>query len=216
MWSTGSSRSPARPVAAPASKANWPTRPNCPTTLTVGDAWVIDGDIWVWTETDTWFNAGPYVGPQGRRAIQGEPGATGATGARASRASRACRVSRAPPAAPGPPGPQGIQGNPGTSVRIVGEVATVGALPAAARSRSATATSSPPTATCTRRPAPSGWTSARSSAPKARPGHRQHRGHRAARDPRRPRDPGRPPATTGHRPGPPARRATPVSPAGRC
>ena len=31
----------------------------------VGDAWVIDGDIWVWTETDTWFNAGPYVGPAG-------------------------------------------------------------------------------------------------------------------------------------------------------
>ena len=92
-----------------------------PTGNAVGDGWLIDGDLWVWTEVG-WVNSGQIQGPQGETGAtgptgpqgiqgeQGEPGATGATGATGS---------------------QGIQGNPGTSVRIVGEVATVGALPAA-------------------------------------------------------------------------------------
>jgi hypothetical protein len=92
-----------------------------PTGNAPGDGWLIDGDLWVWTDVG-WVNSGQIQGPQGETGAtgptgpqgvqgeQGEPGATGATGAT---------------------GPQGIQGDPGTSVRIVGEVATVGALPAA-------------------------------------------------------------------------------------
>ncbi|HLS01351.1 MAG TPA: hypothetical protein VK054_05120, partial [Beutenbergiaceae bacterium] len=36
-----------------------------PTPGSVGDGWMIDGDVWVWTAEGEWINAGPIRGPQG-------------------------------------------------------------------------------------------------------------------------------------------------------
>ena len=89
----------------------------------VGDAWMIDGDLWVWTETDTWFNAGPYVGPQGEPGVQGEPGTCqGVQGVQGSKASKACRASPGVTGATGATGaarhPRATRGRrPGSSAR---------------------------------------------------------------------------------------------------
>lgn len=65
-----------------------------PATGAPGDAWLIDGDLWVWTEVAgvlTWVNVGSF--PQGE---QGEPGPPGPAGADST--------------VPGPPGPTGPTG----------------------------------------------------------------------------------------------------------
>ena len=58
-----------------------------PTTGTTGDAYLVGGDLFVWTGT-AWTNAGPVQGPKGDKGDKGDTGATG---------------------------PQGIQGVPGTA-----------------------------------------------------------------------------------------------------
>jgi hypothetical protein len=49
---------------------------NLPPTGEPGQAYIIDGDLWVWAETD-WLNTGQIQGPQG---IQGVPGVQGEIG----------------------------------------------------------------------------------------------------------------------------------------
>ena len=41
-----------------------------------GDAYVIDGELWVWTGSE-WVNIGAFVGPQGVQGVQGESGENG-------------------------------------------------------------------------------------------------------------------------------------------
>ena len=59
---------------------------------TLNDAYIIDGDLYVWDGTD-WQNVGSVQGPTGLQGPQGDTGATGPTG---------------------PTGPTGAQGNQGT------------------------------------------------------------------------------------------------------
>jgi hypothetical protein len=68
-----------------------------PPSAEVGDGYLIDGDLWVWTGID-WDNVGNIRGPQGERGPDGLPGAMGDTG---------------PPGETGPPGPPGEQGQRG-------------------------------------------------------------------------------------------------------
>jgi hypothetical protein len=60
-----------------------------------GDAYAIDGDLYVWNGAE-WVNTGPIQGPPGE---QGEPGPPGPEGPAST--------------VPGPPGPQGEQGQKG-------------------------------------------------------------------------------------------------------
>lgn len=62
-----------------------------------GDAWMISGNLWVWTGSD-WENVGPIQGPKG------DPGADGAQGPRGEKGVDG---------APGDQGPQGVQGPKG-------------------------------------------------------------------------------------------------------
>ena len=92
------------PVAGPqgqpgtAIKGNLDDVADLPATGQPGDAWLIDGDLWVWTEGPggelEWVNVGSF--PQGE---QGEPGPQGPPGADST--------------VPGPQGPQGVQGPTG-------------------------------------------------------------------------------------------------------
>lgn len=45
-----------------------------PTNATVGDGYLIDGDLWTYTDSGQWINAGRIQGPQGIQGIQGPTG----------------------------------------------------------------------------------------------------------------------------------------------
>lgn len=52
-----------------------------PGTGAPGQAWMVDGDMWVWsTLTDSWDNQGPIRGPEGPAGPAGPAGSTGAQG----------------------------------------------------------------------------------------------------------------------------------------
>lgn len=70
-----------------------------PETGAQGDAWMISGNLWVWTGSD-WENVGAIQGPKG------DPGSEGAQGPRGER---------------GADGAQGVQGDPG----VAGSSATI-------------------------------------------------------------------------------------------
>lgn len=40
----------------------------------VGNAYILDNDIWVWTSGEYWQDLGQFVGPQGARGPKGDPG----------------------------------------------------------------------------------------------------------------------------------------------
>ena len=66
---------------------------------TVGDGWLIDGELWTWTGEGEWVNLGPVGGPPGPAGPEGPAGPAGADST-----------------VPGPAGPQGEigpQGEPG-------------------------------------------------------------------------------------------------------
>ena len=87
-------------------------------TGSVGDAYIVNTDIWIWSQTSLdWVNVGPIVGSQGDTGatgpqgetglvgptgLQGETGLTGYTGA-----------TGADSFVPGPTGPTGLQGETG-------------------------------------------------------------------------------------------------------
>jgi hypothetical protein len=114
-----------------------------------GDGYLIDGELWVWTG-DAWTNAGSISGPPGPPGAPGEdgapgesvvgpPGPAGPTGADSTvpgpqgvQGIQGTTGAQGPQGVAGPAGPAGTtgpQGNPGVSTKIVGEVATVAALP---------------------------------------------------------------------------------------
>jgi hypothetical protein len=45
-----------------------------PETGEPGDAWLIDGDLYVWSESDEWIDVGDIQGPQGEPGEKGDPG----------------------------------------------------------------------------------------------------------------------------------------------
>lgn len=68
----------------------------------IGDAYLIDGDLYVWSATNAaWGNVGRLQGEQGPKGEKGDKGDTGATG------------PQGPAGATGPTGPSGPQGEKG-------------------------------------------------------------------------------------------------------
>ena len=76
---------------------------------TLGDGYLIDGDLWAWTGTE-WTNAGPIQGPAGS---QGPPGPAGATGAQGVPGAAGTQGLQGVPGDQGVPGPPGLPGIPG-------------------------------------------------------------------------------------------------------
>lgn len=85
---------------------------------TVGDAYLIDGDLWVWTEEESWENVGPIQGPQGEQGPAGADGAQGPQGEKGDKGDQ------------GDEGPQGPAGSDATvtssAVLAAGAVMTTG------------------------------------------------------------------------------------------
>lgn len=85
---------------------------------TVGDAYLIDGDLYVWTEAEEWENVGPIQGPQGPQGPQGEQGPQGLQGPKGDKGDQ------------GSQGPAGANGSDATvtaeAVLGVGAVMTTG------------------------------------------------------------------------------------------
>ncbi len=101
-------------------KGSFDSADKLPQSGTVGDAYLIKGDLYVWTGT-AWKDAGGIQGPQGIAGPQGIQGPTGPQGPRGNTG----------PAGPkGDIGPQGVQGPQGTGLAIKGSVATADKLPA--------------------------------------------------------------------------------------
>ena len=92
-----------------------------PATGTTGDAYLISGDLWVWTGS-AWTNAGPVQGPQGATGPAGATGATGPQGATGTTGATGA-IGPAGPAGPvgpaGPAGPTGATGAAGTAAVTV-------------------------------------------------------------------------------------------------
>jgi len=82
-----------------------------PTSASIGDAYLIDGYLWVW-DGMRWDNVGNIQGPQGEPGTQGATGPTGATGSAGATGSTG--VS-GPTGATGIPGPTGATGVPGAT-----------------------------------------------------------------------------------------------------
>jgi hypothetical protein len=109
---------------------------NLPATGSAGDAYLINGDLYVWdATTNNWTNAGNIQGPAGATGPTGAAGTAGATGATGSTgaagptgATGATGVGTA--GATGATGPTGATGAAGTGVNILGSLPTPGNLPA--------------------------------------------------------------------------------------
>ena len=83
-----------------------PTPDDLPATGNPGDAYLITGDLYVWTGTD-WQNVGTIQGPQGP---QGEPGQDGLEGPEGPQGAQGEQGPEGPAGPQGDPGPQGEQG----------------------------------------------------------------------------------------------------------
>jgi hypothetical protein len=87
-----------------------------------GDAYLIQGDLWVWSaNTNTWNNAGHIQGPQGIQGIQGvpgSPGAIGSQGVQGIQGNQGPQGEKGPTGSAGPQGLQGIQGPQGDTGAI--------------------------------------------------------------------------------------------------
>jgi len=84
----------------------------------VGDAYLISGYLWVWSDTESdWINVGIIQGPkgdtgaQGAQGLQGEPGTPGTPGAKGDTGAQGLQ---GPKGDTGAQGAQGLQGEPGT------------------------------------------------------------------------------------------------------
>lgn len=99
-----------------------------PATANSGDSYLIAGDLWTFTETDGWVNAGHIQGPQGEPGPQGPAGAdstvpgpagpqgpTGATGPQGPQGDTGPAGAAGATGATGPQGPTGAQGPAGAT-----------------------------------------------------------------------------------------------------
>ncbi|TVQ88650.1 MAG: hypothetical protein EA393_08425 [Bacteroidetes bacterium] len=78
----------------------------------VADAYLIDGDLWVW-DGDTWINAGNIQGPVGAQGPDGPQGETGPMGPEGPMGAQGPQGIPGPQGETGPQGPQGEQGPAG-------------------------------------------------------------------------------------------------------
>lgn len=77
----------------------------------VGDAYLINGDLYVWSQTSTsWINAGSIKGPQGDTGPQGPKGDKGDIGPEGPQGEIGPKGDTGPQGEVGPQGPQGEQG----------------------------------------------------------------------------------------------------------
>jgi len=89
-----------------------------PETGDLGDGYIIDGDLYVWTGTE-WENVGQIQGPQGETGPQGPQGETGPQGPQGIQGETGPQGPQGetgpqgPQGETGPQGPQGIQGETG-------------------------------------------------------------------------------------------------------
>lgn len=81
-------------------------------TGSVGDAYMVAGDLYVWNGSD-WEDVGQIQGPQGPQGERGPQGATGATGATGPQGIQGEKGDTGATGPRGPQGPQGIQGATG-------------------------------------------------------------------------------------------------------
>lgn len=87
-----------------------------PSDATVGDAYLIDGNLYVWTAQNTWENVGNIQGPQGEtgpqgpQGIQGIQGPQGEIGPTGPQGSVGPTGAQGPQGSVGPTGPQGPDG----------------------------------------------------------------------------------------------------------
>ena len=92
-----------------------------------GDAWLIDGELYVWSENaGGWEPVGSIQGPQGPPGTPGEPGPPGTNGAPGGIGPEGPQGDPGPKGDPGIPGPEGPAG---TGVNILGSLPNTSALP---------------------------------------------------------------------------------------
>src|SRR6056297_1126505 len=77
-----------------------------------GDAWLIDGELWVWTGND-WENVGNIQGPQGPAGPEGPQGPQGDEGPQGPIGMTGPEGPQGPQGAEGPQGPIGMTGPEG-------------------------------------------------------------------------------------------------------
>lgn len=78
----------------------------------IGDAYMIHGDLWVWSGSE-WVNAGNIQGPKGERGEQGPIGPIGPEGPQGIPGEPGPKGDTGEPGAPGEPGPAGPDGADG-------------------------------------------------------------------------------------------------------
>lgn len=97
------------------------TSGDLPASGTTGDAYLVGGDLWVWTGS-AWTDAGPVQGPKGDTGSTGPAGATGATGPQGPKGDTGATGAvgaTGPAGSTGPAGPTGPQGPAGTAAVTV-------------------------------------------------------------------------------------------------
>lgn len=88
-----------------------------PPTGSAGDAYVINGDLWVWSYEGTWANVGNIkgekgdTGEQGDQGVQGEQGIQGEIGPKGDKGEQGIQGIQGPPGEKGEPGEGGGSGN---------------------------------------------------------------------------------------------------------
>lgn len=94
---------------------------------TVGDAYLISNEVWMWDNTGNWTNLGAIQGAQGPQGPKGDQGIQGPQGPKGDQGATGLTGPVGPQ---GPTGPQGPQGEVGYSARILGTKSSVSQLPA--------------------------------------------------------------------------------------
>ncbi|HNG27952.1 MAG TPA: FISUMP domain-containing protein, partial [Chitinophagales bacterium] len=98
-------------------KGSFPSASNLPATGTQGDAYLVNGQLYVWTGSK-WENVGNIQGPKGDKGEKGDVGATGPQGMQGVQGIKGDKGDKGDVGATGPQGIQGIQGLKGDNGAI--------------------------------------------------------------------------------------------------
>ena len=99
-----------------------------PSGNTIGDAYLINGDIWIWDGTQ-WVNGGQIKGEKGDQGIQGIQGEAGADGAKGETGADGAKGDQGIQGEKGDKGDQGEKGADGTGIAIQGQLPDPADLP---------------------------------------------------------------------------------------